>query len=167
MRRVTCEDIHLPPTLAVEIIPPVPDPTLTTRERFAIHSADAGCAGCHNKIDPVGFSFEQFDGMGAYRTQENSRPIDSTGTVALNKDFDGPYGSSSQLAAAMSTSADVAECFARQMFRAGSGEGSGAKASEEAFLQSWNKLDPADQRSLLGIVVALANPDLMTYWIKP
>ncbi len=167
MRRVTCEDIELPPSLAVEIIPPVPDPTLTTRERFAIHSADAGCAGCHNKIDPVGFSFEQFDAMGAYRTQENSRPIDSTGTVALNKDFDGPYESSSQLAAAISTSADVAECFARQMFRAGSGEGSGAKASEDAFLQSWNKLDPADQRSLLGIVVALANSDLMTYRIKP
>lgn len=167
MRRVTCQDIELPLNLDVEIIPPVPDPALTTRERFAIHASDDGCANCHKMIDPIGFSFEQFDAMGAFRTEENARPVDSTGTVALGKDFDGPYDSSSQLAVALSTSADVAECFARQMFRAGSGEGTGAKASEEAFLESWNKLDQTDQRSLLGVVVALANSDLMSYRIKP
>src|SRR5690606_441931 len=48
MRRVACVDIHLPTSLDVEIVPPVPDPTLTTRERFNIHTQDPDCAQCHS-----------------------------------------------------------------------------------------------------------------------
>ncbi len=167
MRRVTCLEIELPVNLSVEIVSPVPDPMLTTRERFAIHSADPGCGSCHRQIDPLGFSFEQFDGMGAYRTQENSRPVDSATEVELGLDFDGPYGSSSELAVALSESEEVRQCLARQIFRSGSGEGIGAEESEEGFIASWKKLPAEAQGNLLRLSIAFAASDLLTYRMTP
>jgi hypothetical protein len=160
MRRVACIDIELPLNLGVEIIPPVPDLSKTTRERFSIHSTDIGCRGCHSLIDPVGFSFEHLDGMGKFRTQENGIDVDSATTVNLDSDFDGSYANSNELALAISESAEVRECFARQLFRASSGEGTGAKPAEAQFLKTWETLPGADQGSLIEILVAMAKSDL-------
>jgi hypothetical protein len=49
------------------------------------------CAGCHKFIDPMGLSLENFDGIGAYRTRENSALIDTSGELGGIK-FDGPQG---------------------------------------------------------------------------
>ncbi len=43
LRKVACIDIELPVNLSLQIVPPVPDPTKTTRERFSIHAQDSGC----------------------------------------------------------------------------------------------------------------------------
>lgn len=49
-------------------VPPVPtDTNLTARERLAQHRTNPSCTACHQLLDPVGFAFEQFDGIGAYR----------------------------------------------------------------------------------------------------
>jgi hypothetical protein len=53
----------------------------TIRERMAAHRQPA-CAGCHQMIDPLGFALESFDAVGAWRTQENGRPIDSSSRLA-------------------------------------------------------------------------------------
>jgi hypothetical protein len=53
----------------------------TIRERMAAHRAPA-CAGCHQLIDPLGFALEGFDGVGAWRTHEAGRPIDSSARLA-------------------------------------------------------------------------------------
>lgn len=163
LRRLVCLDLELPTDLDVEIIPPVPDPTLTTRERFTIHAADPDCARCHDAIDPLGFSFEQFDGMGQFRTTENSKPVDAATVVDFSMDFDGAYGSSTELAPALADSAEVRECLARQIFRAGAGEGLGAEESEEAFVETWSKLPAEVQGNLLELSVTFAASDLMTY----
>jgi hypothetical protein len=70
-RRVACLDIPSPTTLAIDTTPPLPDPTQTTRERFQVHTDDPGCAQCHNIIDPFGYAFEEFDGMGRQRAMDN------------------------------------------------------------------------------------------------
>jgi hypothetical protein len=163
LRRLSCVDIEIPTSLDVEIVPPIPDPTQTTRERFSVHSEDASCAQCHSLIDPLGFSFEQFDSMGALRTEENGKLVDSSGEVAINHDFDGAYGSSTELATALATSADVRECFARHVFRASAGEAQGAEPTEDAFIESWSKLDETVQKSLFEILVHLAVSDLSVY----
>jgi hypothetical protein len=100
-------------------------------------------------IDPIGFSFEQYDGMGNKNVENNvvvdnnHRPIDSHTTVDLNLDFDGDYADSNQLATALSNSATVRECFARNMFRASAGRSSDdVKAAETAFVNYW-KTAPA------------------------
>lgn len=167
LRQIGCEDIELPTNLATEIVPPVPDPTKTTRQRFEIHSQDPTCAKCHDAIDPLGFAFEQFDGMGAFRDTEGSHPIDSSAVVAMGTDFDGSYPSSTELALAIASSEKVAECFARQLFRASAGEASGIADSEAAFIASFAKLEADDRKSIMGVLVALASSDIMTYRRAP
>lgn len=78
--RLLCE--HLPPPPAnLDTSPPEVDPDLTTRERYAQHAADPACSGCHDKIDPIGFGFEHYDGLGNWRDTENGLAIDASGAV--------------------------------------------------------------------------------------
>lgn len=167
LRRLTCTDIELPTNLDVQIVPPIPDPAKTTRERFSIHALDKGCANCHNMIDPLGFSFEQFDSMGAFRETETPKegsplPIDSSSVVNLGLDFDGSYEDSNALAAALAESAAVRECFARQIFRSSAAEGQGSEPYEESFHALWETLPDDQQGALLDILVAYARSGLFT-----
>ena len=63
--RVACMGLDSPASFNIQVIPPAPDPTVTTRQRYDVHVKDAICAGCHDIIDPFGFSFEHYDGMGS------------------------------------------------------------------------------------------------------
>lgn len=117
LRRLVCFNLPDPTTLNVNVVPPVPDPTKTTRDRFTAHVSDPACAGCHTNIDSVGFTFEDLDGMGRQRSTENNLPIDSATTVATGGDIDGNFADSSELAQTLGTSADVRACFARHLYR--------------------------------------------------
>lgn len=54
----------------------------TVRERMEEHRKNPACATCHRVMDPLGFSLDNFDAVGAWRTKENGLPIDSTGQLA-------------------------------------------------------------------------------------
>lgn len=60
------------------------------RERLEAHRADPNCASCHNRMDPLGFGLEVFDGMGRYRRTENGQTIDATGRLPNGQSFQGP-----------------------------------------------------------------------------
>ena len=122
-QRVTCMGLDSPASFNIQVIPPAPDPTVTTRERYDVHVRDSICAGCHDVIDPFGFAFEHYDGMGAYRDLDHGKSVDSAVDVSVGRDFDGHYADSNQLAAALAESPNVRECFARFMFRALAGDG--------------------------------------------
>jgi hypothetical protein len=62
------------------------------RERIAQHRANPACASCHNVMDPLGFSFENYDAVGRWRTAENSTPIDASGALPDGSKFDGVAG---------------------------------------------------------------------------
>ncbi|MCH7725412.1 MAG: DUF1588 domain-containing protein [Planctomycetes bacterium] len=63
---------------------------LTIREKFAIHRENPTCAGCHSKLDPLGFALENFDITGRWRDKyENGREVDSSGTLMRKHDYDG------------------------------------------------------------------------------
>ena len=116
--RFLCESIPAPPA-NIPIIPPDPDPNSTTRERFAQHTADPTCAGCHHLIDPVGFGFEQYDALGRYRETENGKPIDATGSVTNVRDpaLEGPFNGVAELSERFARSALVQDCVATQWYR--------------------------------------------------
>ncbi|MET0791044.1 MAG: DUF1592 domain-containing protein, partial [Polyangiaceae bacterium] len=137
-RRVTCMGLDSPASFNIQVVPPLPDPTLTTRERYSAHSTDEICAGCHKIIDPFGFSFEHYDGMGGHRDLDNGKPVDSSVEIAVQLGFDGPYADSNQLAAALAQSTTVRECFARFMFRAAAATGDqSATPGEAEFMAAW------------------------------
>ena len=61
---------------------------LTIREKFAKHREHPDCAGCHARIDPLGFALENFDLVGLWRDKyENGRDVDASGTLLKKHDF--------------------------------------------------------------------------------
>jgi hypothetical protein len=164
LRRVACVNIPSPTELNINVVPPVPDPSKTTRERFEIHSTDPACRACHNSIDPIGFSFEQFDGMGMLRATDNGTKVDSAVNVAIGADFDGAYTDSNALAQALSTSPTVRSCFARNVFRASAGRSDKtAAASEESFLKAWNAVPEAEQGKLVETLITYVKSSLFSH----
>lgn len=160
-RRVACLTIPSPTELNINVVPPVPDPSKTTRERFAIHSTDNACAACHSAIDNLGFAFEHFDGMGKYRDTDNSLPVDSSVTLTAGTDFDGTYADSNELAVALAQSATVKSCFARQLFHASAGtSGPPALPSEEAFVSYWAQQPAAAEGDIEETLVAFVKSSL-------
>ncbi len=80
--------------------PPLPDvPQLkegkevaltgTLRQRMEQHRADPACANCHARMDPIGFGFENFDGIGAWRTNEDGFALDTSGQLVTGESFKG------------------------------------------------------------------------------
>ncbi len=90
-RALMCTEVPLPTgDVADEIKPPDPDSGATARERFSRHSEDPVCSGCHALMDPIGLTFENFDAVGQWRTQENGVEIDASGALPGLGDVSGP-----------------------------------------------------------------------------
>jgi hypothetical protein len=60
------------------------------RQRMEQHRANPNCASCHQRMDPLGFGFENFDAIGAWRTHEGKHVIDPSGTLPSGQTFRGP-----------------------------------------------------------------------------
>ncbi len=111
--RLLCDTLAPPPGGVPTMLATQSAPT-TTRARYEEHSKNAPCSGCHKYMDPVGFTFEHYDGIGRYRTQENGSNVDSTGSLASMKgQADAPLGGLSDLAAYLASSEDVNACMVR------------------------------------------------------
>jgi cytochrome c551/c552 len=65
---------------------------LPMRERLAQHRNNPVCASCHNTIDPVGFSLENFDAVGRWRDNEGDNPVDVAGGLPGMEPFTGVAG---------------------------------------------------------------------------
>jgi|GEM_PF-125206 len=81
-----------PPLPPPNDVPPLDeesaDKDLTIREQFAAHRENPSCAGCHTKLDPLGFALENFDITGRWRDQyANGRQVDPSGTLLRKIDF--------------------------------------------------------------------------------
>jgi hypothetical protein len=72
-------------------VPPLPQETVPTgsvRQKFLQHRTSATCAACHSKMDPIGFAFESYDAVGAFRSKDdNGFPVDTTGQLASGEAF--------------------------------------------------------------------------------
>lgn len=114
-------DMLMPPPPDLMIMVPAPKEGATTRERFAAHTAVAACRGCHVKIDGVGFSLEDFDAVGLYRTIDSGKPVDASGQVfaldGKNVDINGGR----ELSLALATSKRAKQCFVVQTWRMAQG----------------------------------------------
>lgn len=68
-----------PPPMAIEFSDAGFDPHLTMREKVTRLTSATSCQNCHSIINPLGFSLENFDAVGRFRTKEKEQPIDASG----------------------------------------------------------------------------------------
>ena len=82
--------------------PPPPPPNVplleetqvngTLRQRMEQHRSNPVCAACHKTIDPMGFPLENFDAVGAWRTEDAGAPVDAAGAMPDGSTFEGVVG---------------------------------------------------------------------------
>jgi Protein of unknown function (DUF1592)/Protein of unknown function (DUF1588)/Protein of unknown function (DUF1587)/Protein of unknown function (DUF1595)/Protein of unknown function (DUF1585)/Cytochrome C oxidase, cbb3-type, subunit III len=60
------------------------------RQRMEQHRSNPACASCHQKMDPLGFGFENFDAVGAWRERDGKNAIDPAGVLPDGATFKGP-----------------------------------------------------------------------------
>ena len=63
--------------------------TGSLRERMEQHRANPSCAGCHARMDPIGFGLENFDGIGGWRGKDGDFEIDPSGELVGGERFAG------------------------------------------------------------------------------
>jgi hypothetical protein len=66
------------PSVAVAFEDAKFDPTLTMREKISELTKSASCMGCHSTINPLGFTLENFDAVGRWRTTDNNKMVHAT-----------------------------------------------------------------------------------------
>ena len=109
---VLCVDLPPPP----DAVPPLPAvvPNSTNRQRVEQLTHVAPCNSCHERnINPLGFAFENLDGLGRFRTQDNGQPINARASYTLDGkevSFDGPTA----LIKAIAESKQAHDCYTRR-----------------------------------------------------
>jgi Protein of unknown function (DUF1592)/Protein of unknown function (DUF1588)/Protein of unknown function (DUF1595)/Protein of unknown function (DUF1585)/Protein of unknown function (DUF1587) len=159
LKRAMCIHLVVPPTLPVPAVQE-PSPDKTTRERYSVHSADQCARACHELIDPVGFAFENFDAVGAFRSTENNKPVDASGSLKLDSGVIN-FKNATELVTGLSKAPEVQACMVKQWLRYGlkrhelDSEEPSIKALEASF-----KAASYDMRELL---VALTKTRAFTH----
>jgi hypothetical protein len=100
-----------PPPPGIPPLPTTPPPGATQRQILAQHASSPSCSGCHSQMDPIGFSLENFDAVGSFRTQDNGAPIDATATVE-GQAIDG----AAQLAQVLKNDPALPACLAQTVY---------------------------------------------------
>jgi hypothetical protein len=93
---------------------------LSAREQLELHRADAQCASCHSRIDPLGYALENFDAVGAWRTTEAGQPLDVNAALADGTTFSGIAGLRSIL---MSQKDEFTQAFTERLLTYALGRG--------------------------------------------
>ncbi len=149
-----------PPPSNIEIRPPTLDPRQTTRERFAQHAADPFCATCHTLLDPIGFGFEHYDGIGHWRQAESGLAIDAHGNLT-GTDSDGSFDGAVELADRLAGSPEVQRCYVTQWFRFGYGRGE--TSADSCTLGALMGAAAAKGGDVRELMVALTQTDAFRY----
>ncbi len=156
--QLLCQPLPSPPADINTSLPKV-DPNLTWRVQFEQHRANQVCASCHDQMDPLGDTFEEFDPLGRYRTvDENAHPIDATGQITGTGDIDGPVANAVVLAHRLSTADPVRRCVVDQWFRYAFGHAEGAvnAATIERAMEAFRGSDYRITEMLVALTTSRA-----------
>lgn len=130
------------------------DPNLPAKQRYAEHATDGTCAACHQLMDPLGFGFEHYDGLGAYRTMETlgngeAVPVDATGELA-GADVEASFDGAVELSKLLAMSSVVHRCMVHQWMQFGLSRPltNADQCSNEALIEDFLEND-GDLRTML------------------
>jgi hypothetical protein len=85
--------LNTPPPPPPPDVPPLPERGElkgTMRQMMEQHRANAVCSSCHQRMDPIGFAFENYDAVGAWRDKDGAFAVDASGTLPNGQNFKGP-----------------------------------------------------------------------------
>lgn len=161
LQQILCSNVpDPPPALAAMIKEPAFDPKTTTRQRFEEHANNGACAGCHVKLDGIGFGFEHFDPLGAWQELDNGQAIDTSGHVA-DTDAAGDFNGVLELEAKIAKSHDAQACYTGNWLNFAYGR---TAASEDACThQVLTKAFADANGNIKALVLALAQTDAFLY----
>lgn len=161
--RLLCQELPAPPA-NLDTTPPGLDPTLTTRERFAKHTADPACISCHQFIDGVGFGLEGFDGIGMKREIENGIPIDTSGELlgleSLSSDKVEIFNGTRELGAMLSDSPTAQACLSLQYYRFA--RGYSETASDSCSVDRLRKQFESENLTIKQLLIAITSLKSLT-----
>ena len=158
--RLLC-DILPPPPNNIIIRPPDVTPGSTSRERFEQHTKDASCRQCHQLMDPIGFGFENYDGIGKYRATDSGKAIDNKGKFVNTLDLDGEFVGTEELAKKLAGSKQVSDCIVSQWFHYGYGRVE--SDADKCTVDRLQKAYVAAKRDARELLVQLALADSFRY----
>ena len=121
------------------------------RRQLEQHRKNAMCASCHARMDPLGFTLENYDAVGAWRTQDGKFAIDSSGSLPDGRTFQGAGGLKMVLTQDRNA---FAECLTDKLLTYALGRGP-ERSDEPAVKQIVARLAATDYRFsslLFGIV---------------
>ena len=178
MRRVACLDLADPVELDITVVPPVPDPARRrprasstprmppTRSARAVTSASTTSASRSSTVRRHRGLPRRRPGDGEDSSSHGEAALDTATTVAgTGTDLDGDYADSNALARALSRSATVRACMARQLFRASTGRGDGVRARRREQLRDrrGGSCTADRQSNLIETLVAFVRSDVFVH----
>ena len=156
LEQILCDAVPPPPPNVDDVVEqPTPEEGLTLKEKLAQHREDPACAGCHDLIDPLGFTFEHFDAIGQYRDTDNGNPIDATG------ELDGTVlAGLPDLVDLIVNDPRTTECIAERLFAFATGHEAGGAEPEvvELVTESFR-----DHKSFKSLITELVMSDAFRY----
>jgi hypothetical protein len=114
--RLMCNVLPPPPNTIPAVVPASAAVGKTTRQRFEDHDKNPCAGACHAFMDPLGFAFENYDGIGRFRTMDNGGTVDASGMIKLDGGVH-TFDNAVDLSHILATSTTVAGCYATQWFR--------------------------------------------------
>ncbi len=108
-----------PPPPSVEGLIEDVDQNAPLRTRLEQHRADPACAACHQHMDAVGFGLEQFDAVGAFRTEDHGVTIEPAG-VLLGED---EFGTAVEMAQSIRSRPELGPCMLNKVITYALGRG--------------------------------------------
>lgn len=153
LRRFLCAPPGDPPANAPKEVPDG-TPGGTHREKFEALTSPPACASCHAQINGIGFSFDQFDAIGRFRTvDDDGQPLNTQGEL-LQTDVDGKVKDGVELARRLGESAQVRACLVQNWYRYTSGryESAADRPQVERLMARYEGAGNVLEEVLLGVI---------------
>jgi len=160
LERLACQEFGAPPPEAEAAAPPdTTEVEATNRERTEEATSPTQCASCHDVINPPGFAFENYDGMGRWRAEDNGLAVDASGEFTLAGGETLTFGSGVELAQQLATNEQVLDCYALHWTRMATGVH--LRTSDEAMLPIQEAFRQDD--TIVELLVTIVGSDLFRF----
>ena len=163
LERILCQEVQPPSEdFLSTLLEPSEDTGApeTNRQRYEEHLYNTACVSCHEGMDGIGLTFENYDSLGLFQSTDNGVNIDSSGEIT-GTDVDGHVANAIELSTRLSTSRDVHNCLVTNMMS----YAYGAVESDEIYygLNDMQELFWASNGDIINLMVEIVSSDTFEF----